>query len=58
MEILKNGQRIKHTTQPEWGLGQLLADENATQIPLFFVNHGLVNFSAQARHKLELVVGT
>lgn len=58
MEKLKKGQRVRHTTRLDWGLGQLLADENALEIRLFFVNHGLVNLGVQARHKLEIVVGS
>lgn len=57
MEKLKKGQRVKHTTRSDWGLGQLLEDENATEIRLFFVNQGLVNLGVQACHKLEVVMG-
>ncbi len=38
MEKLKKGQRVKHISRENWGLGQLLEDENASGILVFFVD--------------------
>ncbi len=57
MEKLKKGERVKHTSRPDWGLGQLLEDENASQIRVFFPNKGNINLEIAARDKLQLVIG-
>ena len=64
MEKLKKGQRVIHTSRPNWGLGQLLEDENGGGIRLFFVDKndhnmdsGVVNLGVAARDKLRVVTG-
>lgn len=57
MEKLKKDQRVRHSTQSAWGLGQLLEDENTAEIRIFFVNRGVVNLGGQARDMLEVVDG-
>ncbi|MBV5298494.1 MAG: DUF3553 domain-containing protein [Rhodoferax sp.] len=57
MEKLKKGQRVKHTSRPEWGLGQLREDENANEIRVFFPNKGELTLQTADRGKLELVIG-
>jgi len=57
VEKLKQGQRVNHASRPNWGLGQLLEDQNASEIRVFFPNKGEVNFGIAARDKLQLVIG-
>ncbi len=57
MEKLKKGHRVNHTSRPNWGLGQLLEDENANEIQVFFPNKGRITLAIAARDKLQLVVG-
>ena len=59
MEKLKKGQRVIHTSRPNWGLGQLLEDENASEIRVFFEasSEGVVRLGATARDKLRVVTG-
>lgn len=57
MEKLKAGQRVTHTGRPDWGLGQLLEDENTNEIRVFFPNKGELLLQSAARGKLQLVNG-
>jgi hypothetical protein len=58
MEKLKKGQRVQHTGESKnLGLGQLLEDENASEIRVFFVNRGVVNLGISARSTLQVVTG-
>lgn len=59
MDKLKKGQRVKHTSRPEWGLGQFLEDENAGEISVFFEDNkvGVVNLAIAARDRLRVVTG-
>lgn len=57
MEKLRKGQRIKHTGRPDWGLGQMMEDENANDIRVFFPNKGELHMASAARDKLQLVIG-
>ena len=54
---LKKGQRVQHMGRPDWGLGQLLEDENANEIRVFFVNNAVVRLGATARNKLQVMTG-
>jgi hypothetical protein len=59
MEKLKKGQRVQHIKRLNWGLGQLLEDENADEIRVFFEEspEGVVRLGAAARDKLRVVTG-
>ncbi len=59
MEKLKKGQRVQHINRPNWGLGQLLEDENANGFRVFFEENseGVVNLAIAARDRLRVVTG-
>lgn len=57
MDKLKKGQRVTHSSQPNWGLGQMLEDQNANEIRVFFPNKGELLMESAARGKLQLVIG-
>jgi hypothetical protein len=56
MEKLKKGQRVNHTSRPDWGLGQLMEDENANEIRVFFPKKGEFLMQTADRDRLELVI--
>ena len=59
MDNLKKGQRVQHIKRLNWGLGQLLEDENSSEIRVFFEESpdGVVRLEATARDKLRVVTG-
>ncbi|SAL51416.1 DUF3553 domain-containing protein [Caballeronia concitans] len=38
---LKKGDRVKHATRPEWGVGEVLADQSADRVRIMFEVEGL-----------------
>lgn len=55
---LRKGARIRHTSRPEWGVGQLLEDATSQELRIFFEQKGEVCFSPDAAKKLAVVEGT
>lgn len=41
----KKGERVKHPSKPEWGLGQVLEDSANEKVHVFFTGAGEVNLS-------------
>ena len=35
----KKGDRVKHPSKPEWGLGEVLTDSNGLNVKIFFVGN-------------------
>lgn len=38
--LLKEGDRVRHPSKPEWGLGKVLEDSNGEKVRVFFVEAG------------------
>ncbi len=36
----KKGERVRHPTEDDWGLGEVLADSNGETVRIFFLNAG------------------
>lgn len=36
----KKGDRVRHPTKDDWGLGEVLADDNGESVRIFFVEDG------------------
>jgi hypothetical protein len=43
----RKGDRVKHPTQEEWGLGEVLEDSNSIKVKIFFVGKGEKEISLQ-----------
>lgn len=43
----RKGDRVKHPTQEEWGLGEVLEDSNGDSVKIFFVGIGEVTIFLQ-----------
>ena len=52
------GQRVRHIKRADWGVGQLLENENGEWIKLFFDNSGEKSIGAAYRDQLSTVTGT
>lgn len=57
MKALKKGMRVRHTSRPEWGVGQVLVDANDQDVRVFFEEGGEKTFGSGAFGKLCLVSG-
>lgn len=57
MNRLLKGQRVRHLSRPEWGVGQLLEDENGEWIRAFFDGIGEKSIGSAARDRLSIVAG-
>lgn len=44
-DVLHKGQRVRHPTMPEWGLGEVLEDVRGNTTRVFFVGAGEMNLS-------------
>lgn len=43
-ELLKRGDRVRHASRTEWGVGAVLADQKATTVDILFENVGAKTF--------------
>jgi hypothetical protein len=43
-EPFKKGERVKHATKTEWGIGEVLANESGGKVPVFFEDVGAKEF--------------
>lgn len=43
-EKFKQGERVKHATKTEWGIGEVLADESGGRVKVFFEDVGAKEF--------------
>ena len=57
MSKLIKGVRVRHINKPDWGVGQLLEDQNSEFLRVFFEGCGDVTLQAIARSKLSVVEG-
>lgn len=57
MQKGKKGNRIRHATKTEWGVGQLLEDANSQSFHVFFEGAGEKFLTATAADKLIWVNG-
>lgn len=46
-EKLKSGDRVKHATRIDWGLGQVLAEESGNRIKVYFEDVGAKEFTLE-----------
>ena len=58
MSSFLKGQRVRHIKRTDWGVGQLLENENGEWIKVFFDNAGEKSIGAAYRDQLSTVTGT
>jgi len=46
-EIFKVGERVKHATKTEWGIGEILSDESNGRVKIFFEDVGPKEFDLE-----------
>ena len=58
MAKLLKGTRLRHQSRSDWGVGQVLEDENGQFVKVFFEGHGEASLATSALSKLTVVSGT
>jgi hypothetical protein len=43
-ELLKRGDRVRHETRTDWGLGEVLEDQQVNRVRIIFEDEGLKTF--------------
>ena len=58
MTKLIKGTRLRHQSKADWGVGQVLEDENGQFVKIFFEGAGEVSLAPSALSKLTVISGT